>query len=776
MENTSWDPEKKYEAAEKKQLEVFKGMTYDIDEKKNDQIIKEKMKDWIENHKVVGINKSVNIKALMNKKNQFIKPKDKWLTDKYQELYKKDGSGSYVNKPAVDAYEHFQGMVRFSESLGMLDKFSPGFIPSVYANNLENFSFGKTTDVFNKNFMEKLQVDSGTQYTPEIDPTDGTIINRIPVYFTKDMGVKKEDGTWDYSKKSRDLFKVFGVWSGHSLNYEAMADMEDTALMILEAEKNKKSLVTDPMGNIVVENGKVKAIDQNDKNANLLEEFVNYYIYDRQSGVAADVSFTNPFSKKDEKDKTKYSLGKSIQSAIQYFGVKTLGLNIISASAQFVGGTGNAIFQSFKGQQFTTKTWMQAVYLAVSSEKARKALKYMHIVEGTGKEGMINDLSMSTASKYINRNSMYFMQRAADKTVTQPIALSMMLEHMLDENNNIVSIQKYVKNKYNYNESFYNLPSDQRAEIKQKIEDEIGKLKDEKSLLAVGVVDEKTGEFSIPGLSPTDETYSAFKDKINGVIKKIIGNTGREDINNLRTGMFGSALSQFRSWIPEMVEERMGGLKYDDELDQWTYGKFNTFFGELFSYRFGRLAKALITGLGDDAVQMAKEKYIQAKAEAMESNKEFIISEAEFIDLYIANLRSTLGEIVVLLAVAAALLSFSASDDDDEKRSGLKKYMARAMRKYWNEFSFYYNPMEFQRLLKSPIPAVGLAEDFAKFTFALANEGIGQALGDEELIKKAKPAKYFLRSVPVGKEFLLMAAALDDDFRREWDIKLDNFF
>ena len=71
---------------------------------------------------------------------------------------------------------------------------------------------------------------------------------------------------------------------------------------------------------------------------------------------------------------------------------------------------------------------------------------------------------------------------------------------------------------------------------------------------------------------------------------------------------------------------------------------------------------------------------------------------------------------------------------------------------------------------------MGLAEDFAKFTFALANEGIGQALGDEELIKKAKPAKYFLRSVPVGKEFLLMAAALDDDFRREWDIKLDNFF
>ena len=123
-------------------------------------------------------------------------------------------------------------------------------------------------------------MDSGTAYTPEVDPTDGSIINRIPVYFTKDMGVTDEKtGVTDYSKKSRDLFKVYGVWSAHMYNYEAMHDIEDSAQMLLDVERNKKSLVTDNFGNITIENGKAKAANNNDRNAKIFEDFVNFYLY-----------------------------------------------------------------------------------------------------------------------------------------------------------------------------------------------------------------------------------------------------------------------------------------------------------------------------------------------------------------------------------------------------------------------------------------------------------------------------------------------------------------
>ncbi len=117
---------------------------------------------------------------------------------------------------------------------------------------------------------DELEVDSGMQYSPDVDPIQGDVINRIPVYFTKDVGVKREDGTWDYSKKSRDLFKVFGIWAAHMHNYEEMQDIEDTSLMILDAERQKKSLVTDNFGGEVIENNRVKSKNNNDNNAKLL--------------------------------------------------------------------------------------------------------------------------------------------------------------------------------------------------------------------------------------------------------------------------------------------------------------------------------------------------------------------------------------------------------------------------------------------------------------------------------------------------------------------------
>jgi len=42
--------------------------------------------------------------------------------------------------------------------------------------------------------------------------------------------------------------------------------------------------------------------------------------------------------------------------------------------------------------------------------------------------------------------------------------------------------------------------------------------------------------------------------------------------------MLGSMAMQFRSWMPQMVQERFGKLKYDQDLEVHTMGKFNLFF------------------------------------------------------------------------------------------------------------------------------------------------------------------------------------------------------
>ena len=649
----------------------------------------------------------------------------------------------------------------------MLDNFSARFIPSIYKTKVDQLVFGDVKGIFSgSGVFENLQVDADNKYTPQVDPTDGSIINRVPVYFTTDMGVMQDDGTVDYSKKSRDLFKVFAVWGAHMYNYEAMESIEDASMVLLEAERNKKSLVTDRFNNIVLEEGKVKAVNNNDRNAKLLEEFVNYYLYDRMSGSQTDTKFTILGGEKE------YSLLKTAQAAMKFFSFKTLALNPISGTAQFVGGTGNAAFMAAKGKNFTPSEWAKAMALVTSQDKtAKAALDYFDIqLEGTQSK-KTDKMSLSVGNKVLTSDNGYFIQRTMDKAVQYPVAIAMMSRHMMDENGNIVDIEDFVKEKYDYNNSFYNLSAAERKETLKKINEEVGKLKQEKSLLAVGKLNDKK-QFEIPGLDKESDAYGKFRTKIKAVNKRIIGNSTHDDINAIRTSMLGSALMQFRSWIPEMAEERFAGLKYDDELQQWTYGKMNLFFGELFSKRMPALAKSIITGFGDNAINAAKEKYQELKREAFEKGQPFEITEGEFIDMYLANLRSEMLELMIVLSFAALVFSVvSIDDDDDEETKGLKKYARRALNKYYNEFAFYYNPVEFTNLVKSPLPVIGLAEDVTRFTTSLVKEGYGAAF-DPEMQEKAKPSKYFFRMVPVAKEGLLVMATFDDDFRKDWDIRV----
>lgn len=761
-ENLTFDVEK-YEEEEKKQIEYFKSVLYVSNEEENTQFINEKIKNWIENHRVINKNKTINMKALYNRDNvyRFLIPKDEWTTDRWKELNKAE------NKPLLDMYQYFQSLTRYSEKLGMLDRYSPHFIPALANGKIDQLVFGDIKGLFSRRgYFENLEVDSGTQYTPEIDPTTGEVINRIPVYFTKDMGVEKEDGTVDFSKKSRDLFKVFGVWAAHMYNYEAMKSIEDDSLMLLETEKNKDSLVTDRFNNPVIENGRVKVKEENDRNAKLLKEFIEFYLYDKTSSIVSD--------KKIKIKGREYSAMQAFRSATAYYSLKTLALNAISGTANLVSGVGNVVFNAQKGKFFTKTDWIQSVGLTVGNKKARKALEYLNILQEGNERALIDDLSLSSSKRIFKKDNLYFIQRATDKAVQYPVAIAMLRNHMV-EDGKIVDIQQFVKNKYNYNTTFYNLSSSERKELRNKINEEVVRLQKEKSLFAIGVLDEK-GKFSIPGFEKDSKEISEFRTKVKGLAKRILGNNSRDDVNNLRTGMLGAALMQFRNWIPELAEDRFGGLQYDDELQAWTYGRFNQFFTDFFSVRFPSLLKSIITGLGDDAVQMAKDSYERMRAEAYEKGQEWDITEGEFIDLYLGNIKSAIAELATVLLFISLVLSITTGDDDDETPNGMKAYLSRALKKYALEFSFWVDPTSFTSIVKSPLPVVGLAEDAARFLKNLGKEGLGLIPGFEELGEKAKPAKYFFRMVPVAKEGLLVFSTFDEDFRKDWDIRIDTGF
>jgi hypothetical protein len=738
-----------YEKDLESYLEYVNSQTYDIDPQINQALQTRIINNWIADHNVDN-----SPQAWLNPKNKYVKAQDKWETDQWKTLHKAE------NAPLLKLYDQFQKLLRKSEKLGMLDEYSPEFIPSIYRSKIDQVAFGgkifSSTGLF-----EGLQVDTEDNYTPEIDPITGKLVMNIPVHFTKDIGVENEDGTTDYSNKSRDLFKVFNIWSGQMASYEAMSEIEDAVNLLVHVEYGKDQLVSDRWNNPVIENGVAKKAKGNERNAKLLENFVNFYLYNKMSDNTSDKKFK--FRDKE------YSLNKTGRWFMSFFSLKTLALNPISGTANFVGGTGNAIFTAAKKSVFTTKDWAASMYQVTKRDpKTMALLHFSDILMEERKMAQAEEMSVSAIVRFNTVDKLYSIQRASDKAVQYPVAIATMMNHMV-KNGKIVDITKEVKKEFNYDQVFYNLSSSERSEMKKKIDDRVKELKEKNSIYNTAkVVNDK---LVIPDVDMKSEEWFKFRAKIKQVNKSVLGNATKDDINAIRTTQIGMMFMQFRSWMPQMVKERFGKLNYDQDLDLYTMGKARLFFGELWR-RPMAIASSIINSSGNNMIEAAKQRYIIERAQAIEEGRDFELSEAEFIDMYIGNIRSELRELTSIIGLLLLMFSAKPGDDDDEDEKGIRKYVARALGKYYAEFSFYYLPTSLTELVKSPLPVVGLATDFLSFANASGKELFGAISGDEDMQDDAKPMKYASRMLPILKEAIIMRAIFDDDFRKEWDIRL----
>ena len=749
----------KYAIDAKKRWEFYQSIVYDADPQINANKQAQAFNAWVENHNINAKLKDggINTTAIFNKNNQYLKPDAKWESDKWKDLNKAE------NAPLLAAYNQFQTLIRDSEKAGILDEYSPRFIPNMHATKLDQLVFGGSF-FSKKGIFESLEVTDGRNYAPQVDPLTGKVMHRIPAHFVRDIGIDKEDGRVDYSNKSRDLFKVFDIWAAQLASYEAMSDIEDISHVLVHVERNKGHLVTDTFGNVISESGAIKTAVGNENNAKMLENFVNFYLYNELNGKMSDTKI-----KVGDKE---YSGSKSLQWLMRFFSLKTLALNPISGTAQFVGGSGNAFFQASKGILFNTKDWAESTYLVSKRDKKTFALLHFTgvLLEDT-KHATANETSVS---KIVNANTidkLYFIQRGADRAVQYPVAIALMKNSMVDETGAIVDIVKYVKAKYNYNTEFYTLPEAKRKELKAKVEAEVTNLKKEKSIFATAKIE--NDKLVIPGVDVFSKDWSDFRSKIKKVHKNILGNSTRDDINQIRTSQLGMAMMQFRSWMPQMVKERTGKLRYDKDTDTYTFGKARLFFGEIFSKRGIYLAKSIINLSGNSMIESAKQKYLIERAAALEQGEEFNITEGEFIDMYIGNIRSMIKELLVILGFASLLLYIKPSGDDDDEYKGLRKYASRAVGRFNDEFSFYYLPTSFTDLVNKPLPVIGLANDFIYFSNNVFKEGYGFVTNDEDLQERAHPLKYASKLMPILKEGVNIRAVFDDDFRKDWGVKIN---
>jgi hypothetical protein len=697
---------------------------YPNNEKKRNAILEK----WILNHNAGFKN------AYIYKYNKYIKPTKDWWSKEYKFIDE--------NAPLLKTYEYFQDMMLKSARLGMVD-FSSRFIPNVE----EELSF--------KKLISDLKVDSSFGFG-NIDLLTGELKKEIPVKYLKPV-----------EKKSTDLFTVFGAWGIQMNNYEQMDNLENFSSVLLEIEKGKESYATNWWGKIDFSKQK-----QNDINAKVLENYINYYLYgqtiDAKNDIAIKIGTTE-----DGKD-NEFSLMNIVTKLKDFMSIKTLALNPLSGTSTFIGATGNAYLQGAKRKIFTEKEWVKGI--KDFSSKNEITISAIHQL-GLHLENEIysenKKMSVKDIMNKFSVDNLMFLNKKGDQWGTYPVAATLLNTYMIYKGA-LVNIREYVKQQNNY-DTFYNQSEEKRKEIYNKIEKETEELQKTKSLKATGKVVNDVLE--IPGITDNIENHAAFRGIVHKVLKNIIGNATRDDINQIRMTLLGNCLMQFKTWMPQLIKERMGELHYDVDFETWEYGKARLFFKHIMNKEALPLIKELLLGFSDNTYNRAKDRYDEFIERLIKEGKindpsEFM-TESEFIDMYVGNLRSMMRELMMILAFGSLLFVAKGSSDDDDK-TGLRKYIKKAMEKYFNEFAFYYSPTEFNQLIginRSPLPILGLLSETQHLFTHTIGQTWGFVTGNNELEDHSKPLKYLFKILPITKSLEDIYSIFDDDFRKSFDIQ-----
>lgn len=758
------EAQKRFEEKRKKFYAWADTTQFSLDAEK-DRLIREKKKEsW--NFQNDVFDPKYKKTALLNYNNG-IQGKDKYVTQKWVDLHSKG------NEPLLAAYTYFQSLLNHADrDLGMIDN-TGKFIPNIENDKIDMWAqYGNAAVLNLKGFFESFEYKTNTTYG-EIDPVSGKAKKSVPKLFLNNLGQLKTDDVTgeqftDFSLKSKDLFTVFSIWGKHMAEYEYMSKLEEIGNLMLTIEEIKGKHLEKGA------DGKYVEVQGNAKNYEYLEDFQNYFVYGQKQKDANAWEF-NLFGKN-------YA-GKSFaQGAIRWMGMKTLAFNTTSIAANYVGGKFNTFFVATKGKFFDRRQWAFGEY-ALSQDIGKGLVDYFDVFLEDETYRKARQLSLYESVKKLTYDNFFIGQRYSDKWVQYPVLLAMTQSYGVIDGQ-IVNLKEYVQKKNGY-ANIYNLPAADQHALLKKIDSEVKELEPKSiyNLTKVGA----DGKIEIEGIKRGDPTILDFRQQVRRANRTILGNATSEDISRYRMSLLGQALGQFRNWMPALIDERFGELRYNVDIDNWQKGKARVFFDNYFSAtpdvqskskqvleiltkHVGSLVKDFIGFTSDTNTQnRAKILYAKEKARAIEQGLPFDITEHEYIELHLQNLRSMINELRLILAFTTVPFTLASASDDD-KNKGIGRYVTRMLDKFNNELLFYYNPINFTQLTQAPIPAISLFEDIFKFFGALAGQGYATAIGDPDLDQKYKPTKYILKDIPIVREVYTLGTIFDEDMRRAYEV------
>lgn len=726
-------------------------------------------------------------------------PTAKWLSEEYKNIAK--------DADLLELYNFINEFNKKAKSTGYISaRVMNTFLPFVRKGTAENLAEGNVLTVM-KNFGDSLQIRVDDAGFGSFNELTGELENSIPRYYTNDFSIKDADGVNDYSEVSEELFGNLILYIQQVNKYKYLSEVEGQIKLVRTIEEFKGHLNTNRVGNVT---DATKPSESNTENLKIFDDFMRTLLYGQKYALSDSDTPLNVgkvingaknainavvgkeiFSINENPSAT--SLVKVMEAINTGFQQKTLGLDLITGAVATFGANAQVVSQAghyFKGREFLSNYGTVGSLKFNNNEEKDMFIQLMNTfmpMKDDPAYELYKDAGMTTLTRANLGDTLMVFMRKPEQQMEKAIFLSL-LENSMVVDGRIVNIREYVNAKY---KNRYGSVEEARN-YKENVEKEIEELKKTKSISVTKKLED--GKLVIPGLDLNDKTeVQRLTELTRRITRKATGSLSNNDVNRMSMNIWTKSMMVFKNWIPDLADSHFSELRRtgDDfsvrinedgiaEGEKYTIGRLR-----LLGYVLGTSIRDRSTNLinimkmNAEGLEKLDEYYDDFAKKYEESTGEpFTMDKNEFKDMIRENIRSQIKELLLLASAFALLLSlkFMAPDDDEESKAArnFHAYSEKVVNRFVSELSFFYNPSEFKSLLSGNLlPAIGIIDDFAKFSSHFWSEttgiDIGSGLTYDEVKEKAKPIKYLMKMLPVTKAAFTYFSIFSDEFAREFE-------
>ena len=586
-------------------------------------------------------------------------------------------------------------------------------IANIVESAVESIANGNYAGVI-QNALDSLRIKETDATLGNLDPVTGERIPTIPILFldplTDSSNVTTIEG------KTRDLGKALALMGESSYKYADMAEIEEKLLLFNEFLYTHGEALVDSSGNSFLNN--VSKIATSAIGATASSRFNKIFIKKILYGQAKqnlDVNIKG------------YSLTKSVEAAATYFSAKVLGFAGVGAMAAHMAASTAASIEGAKGIHFTAKQYRDSALLQVKQDKSFTVLnRYFEIDVGNKSLKRANRLSVhSKAANFFTVDTLFVTYRVADEVVEHRMLSAMTMQYGVDKDGMPRRLEE--------------LPEGSKS-IRELTDEFLATAKAEDTL-DIGI---------------SENGYLWFRGMARTVARSVKGMNPQDDPNLMGSTIAGPVLMMFKSWMPGILQERLGSLRYRPKTRTFEHGRYRVVGSEALGISTGIMnitknvaieglkltADALTFGLlhkMEPNLEVAAALHQTYKEENLESMEIQNMGLTDFVNMRRGQLRAAATELRRILMVLGAvmLLGLTSSDDDGDEDAFYKKYWAtrklrQALLKTATELGFALNPKEFTSLTRGAVPLTGLFNSIIDATVNTGDELADWATGRED--------------------------------------------